>query len=292
MKRKITGDRVFLAVCYLLLGMVALLILLPIINMIAISVSEQAPVISGKVKFWPMGFQTVAYQYVIGSKQFFSSLCVSLFVTLVGSALAVICSVLVAYPLSKQRLPGRKIFLLIFIFTMMFNGGIIPSYLLIRKLNLINSMWALILPPMVNVYNLLIVKNYLESLPEALEEAAKIDGASQMRILFSVVLPMAKPVLATVFMFFVVSYWNSYFDAKMYITERELMPIQQYLQSVIFEAQSPDGGFSMSSEQIANVAPRSIINATVVCSMIPMLVLYPSLQKFFAKGATVGAVKG
>lgn len=209
--KKSKGDRALVLACYLILILVAVVIILPILNLIAVSVSDQAPVISGKVKFWPIGFQLEAYRYVIGSKQFFSSLSVSLFVTLVGSTLAVICSVLVAYPLSKQNIPGRKALLLIFLFTMMFNGGIIPSYLLIMQLNMINSIWSLILPQLVNVYNLLIVKNYMEALPESLMEAAKIDGASQMRILRSVVLPMAKPVLATVFMFFVVTYWNSYF---------------------------------------------------------------------------------
>mgnify|MGYP005762248879 FL=1 len=290
--KKSKGDRALVLACYLILILVAVVIILPILNLIAVSVSDQAPVISGKVKFWPIGFQLEAYRYVIGSKQFFSSLSVSLFVTLVGSTLAVICSVLVAYPLSKQNIPGRKALLLIFLFTMMFNGGIIPSYLLIMQLNMINSVWSLILPQLVNVYNLLIVKNYMEALPESLMEAAKIDGASQMRILRSVVLPMAKPVLATVFMFFVVTYWNSYFDAKMYITERDLMPIQQYLQTVIFEAQSPAGDYALSSTESMNTASKSIINATVVCAMIPMMILYPALQKFFAKGATVGAVKG
>ena len=290
--KKSKGDRALVLACYLILILVAVVIILPILNLIAVSVSDQAPVISGKVKFWPIGFQLEAYRYVIGSKQFVSSLSVSLFVTLVGSTLAVICSVLVAYPLSKQNIPGRKALLLIFLFTMMFNGGIIPSYLLIMQLNMINSIWSLILPQLVNVYNLLIVKNYMEALPESLMEAAKIDGASQMRILRSVVLPMAKPVLATVFMFFVVTYWNSYFDAKMYITERDLMPIQQYLQTVIFEAQSPAGDYALSSTESMNTASKSIINATVVCAMIPMMILYPALQKFFAKGATVGAVKG
>ena len=290
--KKSKGDKALVLICYLILILVAVVIVLPILNLVAVSVSDQAPVISGKVKFWPVGFQLEAYRYVIGSRQFFTSLSVSLFVTLVGSTLAVICSVLVAYPLSRQNIPGRKALLLIFLFTMMFNGGIIPSYLLIMQLNMINSVWSLILPQLVNVYNLLIVKNYMEALPESLVEAAKIDGASQMRILRSVVLPMAKPVLATVFMFFVVTYWNSYFDAKMYITDRDLMPIQQYLQTVIFEAQSPAGDYALSTTESMDTASKSIINATVVCAMIPMMILYPALQKFFAKGATVGAVKG
>ncbi len=262
------GDKIFLAVCYTVLALLAAVIIFPVLNLIAVSVSTQTPVVSGKVRFWPVGFQADAYRYVMQT-----------------------CSVLVAYPLSKKNIPGRKTLLLVFIFTMMFSGGIIPSYLLIMRMKMINSVWSLILPQLVNVYNLLIVKNYMETLPEALEESAKMDGAGQLRILWSIVLPMAKPVLATVFMFFVVSYWNSYFDAKMYITKRELMPIQQYLQAVIFEAQSPAGDYGLASEA-TNLAPQSIINATVVCAMTPMLLLYPALQKFFAKGTTVGAVKG
>lgn len=284
-------DRILLAVCYIILGLAAVIVILPIWNLVVVSVSEQAPVVSGRVKLWPIGFRTEAYRYVVSSKQFFTSLLVSVFVTFAGSVLGVMSSVLAAYPLSKKKIPGRKALLLIFIFTMMFNGGIIPSYLLIRRLNMVNSVWSLILPQLVNVYDLLIVKNYMEALPEALEESAKMDGAGQLRILWSIVLPMAKPVLATVFMFFVVSYWNSYFDAKMYITKRELMPIQQYLQMIIFEAQSPSGDYAMDSGAL-NMASQSIINATVVCAMIPMLILYPALQKYFEKGATVGAVKG
>lgn len=290
-QNKSTADRIFLAVCYILLTLLAMVIIFPILNLTAISVSGQNPVISGQVRFLPKGFQTESYQYVIRSRQFFTSLRVSVFVTFAGSILAVACSVLVAYPLSKKNIPGRKALMLVFIFTMMFSGGIIPSYLLIMRLKLINSVWALIFPQLISVYNLLIVKNYMEALPEALEESAKIDGAGQLRILRSIVLPMAKPVLATVFMFYVVTYWNSYFDAKMYITKRELMPLQQYLQSVIFEAQSPAGDFGLGNEML-KAAPQSIINATVVCAMVPMLLLYPALQKFFAKGATVGAVKG
>lgn len=285
-------DKLLVLFCYILLAMAAVLVIFPVLNLIAVSVSAQAPVVSGKVRLLPIGFQTESYQYVIGSKQFFTSLGVSLFVTLTGSTLAVACSVLAAYPLSKKNIPGRKWLLLAFVFTMMFSGGIIPSYLLMLRLKMINSVWSLILPQMISVYNLLIVKNYFEALPEALEEAAKIDGAGQMKILRSVVLPMAKPVLATVFMFFVVSYWNSYFDAKMYITRRELMPIQQYLQTVIFEAKSPAGDFALGVSSEMNVASQSVVNATVVCAMIPMMILYPALQKFFTKGTTIGAVKG
>lgn len=290
--KKSGNDRILTYGCYILLLAAAALIVLPILNLVAVSFSSQVPVVGGKVRFMPIGFQIESYKYVIGSRQFFSSLGVSLFVTLAGSAAALVLNVMAAYPLSKRNIPGRKVLLFLFVFTMMFSGGIIPSYLLIMKLNLINSVWSLILPQVISVYNLLIIKNYFEALPEALEEAARIDGAGRLKILRSVILPISKPVLATVFMFYAVSYWNCYFDAKMYITKRELMPIQQYLQTVIFEAKSPAGDFALSISGGMNVAAQSVVNATVVCAMIPMMILYPSLQRFFAKGTTIGAVKG
>jgi len=292
MKNKSLSDKVLIVTCYSFLILLGITIIIPVMNLIAVSLSTQSSVVSGQVYIFPKGFHIEAYKYIMQSKQFYSSLYVSLFVTGAGSILAVICSVLVAYPLSKRKLPGRKWLLLLFVFTMMFSGGIIPSYLLIQNLNLINSVWSLILPQMINVYNLLIIKNYFEAMNESIEESAKIDGAGQLRVLFSIVLPMAKPVIATVFMFFVVGYWNNYFDAKMYITKRNLMPIQQYLQTVIFEAKDPTGDFALNASSTLQMAPQTIINATVVCAMVPMVILYPLLQKFFEKGTMIGSVKG
>lgn len=292
MKNKSLSDKVLIVTCYSFLILLGITIIIPVMNLIAVSLSTQSSVVSGQVYIFPKGFHIEAYKYIMQSKQFYSSLYVSLFVTGAGSILAVICSILVAYPLSKRKLPGRKWLLLLFVFTMMFSGGIIPSYLLIQNLNLINSVWSLILPQMINVYNLLIIKNYFEAMNESIEESAKIDGAGQLRVLFSIVLPMAKPVIATVFMFFVVGYWNNYFDAKMYITKRNLMLIQQYLQTVIFEAKDPTGDFALNASSTLQMAPQTIINATVVYAMVPMVILYPLLQKFFEKGTMIGSVKG
>ena len=275
--KKSKGDKALVLICYLILILVAVVIVLPILNLVAVSVSDQAPVISGKVKFWPVGFQLEAYRYVIGSRQFFTSLSVSLFVTLVGSTLAVICSVLVAYPLSRQNIPGRKALLLIFLFTMMFNGGIIPSYLLIMRLNMINSVWSLILPQLVNVYNLLIVKNYMEALPESLVEAAKIDGANNLQIFIRVILPVIRNTLLTIMLIKFIDFWNDY-QAPLLLWQSS--PTVAY------------GLYWMSttSENGMNFAPKRMTASMIV--FFPIIIIFLLLQKRLLGNLTVGGIKG
>ncbi|MBB6734789.1 carbohydrate ABC transporter permease [Cohnella zeiphila] len=286
------GDRVFVAVCYTVLIVTGLLVALPVLNLISVSLSGGNLVYAGAIKLWPEQLQFDAYRYVIQSKTFFSAFRVSVIMTLLGSVLGLLLAVMAAYPLSKPGLPARKWIVLAFVFTMMFSGGIVPQYLLINKLHLLNTIWAVIFPSVTSVFNLLIVKNFFEALPGEIEEAAKIDGASQLKILFTIMLPLSKPVLATIFLFFAVGFWNDYFNARMYITDQHLMPLQVYLRTVIFEAQDPTGNFKLDQNSLRNVAPQSIINATVFLSMLPMAVLYPFLQKHFLRGMVIGSVKG
>lgn len=286
------GDRVFVAVCYAVLIVTGLLVALPVLNLISVSLSGGNLVYAGAIKLWPEQLQFDAYRYVIQSKTFFSAFRVSVIMTLLGSVLGLLLAVMAAYPLSKPGLPARKWIVLAFVFTMMFSGGIVPQYLLINKLHLLNTIWAVIFPSVTSVFNLLIVKNFFEALPGEIEEAAKIDGASQLKILFMIMLPLSKPVLATIFLFFAVGFWNDYFNARMYITDQHLMPLQVYLRTVIFEAQDPTGNFKLDQNSLRNVAPQSIINATVFLSMLPMAVLYPFLQKHFLRGMVIGSVKG
>jgi putative aldouronate transport system permease protein len=174
---------------------------------------------------------------------------------------------------------------------MLFHVGIIPHYILIRNLGLLNTLWALILPLIVDVFNLLVVKSFFENIPEEIEESAKMDGASPIRILFSILLPIAKPVIAAISLFFAVGYWNNYFLARFYITSHKLMPVQLYLQTVIFNALDPAGAFSLELGDI-EIDPQSLMNATVIAAMLPIVILYPFLQRYFAKGIIVGSVKG
>lgn len=215
-------------------------------------------------------------------------------VTITGTIGAMLLTVMAAYPLSKPHLIGRKFFLYIFVFIMLFSAGMVPNYILFRTLHLTNTIFALIFSGMFSSFNLFLIKNYFETLPEVIEEAARIDGASNMRIFFSVVLPMSTPVLATVTLYYAVAYWSNYFAGVMYITDANLKPLQQYMFDLVTQAtslQDSSGNFG-DVNQAMNVSGENIRAATIVVSTIPILCVYPFLQKYFVKGITIGSVKG
>lgn len=274
--------------------LVGLIMLLPVLNLAAKAFSSEGNVIAGKVLFWPNDFQIDTVRYVLTTPEFSTSFLVTVIVTLTGTVGAMFLTVMAAYPLSKPHLKGRKFFLYIFVFIMLFNAGMVPNYILFRTLRLTNTIFALIFSGMLSSFNLFLIKNYFESLPEVIEEAARIDGASNMRIFFSVVLPMSLPVLATVTLFYAVGYWSNYFAGVMYITDASLKPLQQYMFDLITQAtslQDASGSFG-DVNQAMNVSGENIRAATIVVSTIPILCVYPFLQKYFVKGITVGSVKG
>lgn len=287
------GEKIFTIINYLFFTLFSLATLFPFVNLVAKSLSSDAAVVSGAVTFWPVDFQTGTYQYVLGNKQFINSFLVTIFVTILGTITGLIMTVITAYPLSKPRLRGRKTLLIIFVFTMLFNGGLIPTYLVIQNLNLLNKIWVLILPAMINVFNLLIMKNYFESLPESIEESAKIDGASNITILLKIILPLSKPVLATIALFFAVAHWNSYFSAMIYITKPELKPLQLYLKELVASTADvlKQAGY-VDAEGLLNATPEAVQAAAIVTATLPILLVYPFLQKYFVKGVLIGSVKG
>lgn len=290
MKYDSKGEKTFYFINYIILTLLGISTLFPFINLIAKSMSSNSEVISGLVTLYPKGFQLDAYKYVLSQGQFVNSFKVSLFVTIVGTIMSMIMTVMAAYPLSKPELKGRKIFLLMYIFVMLFGGGMIPNYLLIKSLGMLNTVWSLILPGMIAVFNMLIVKNFFEGLPESVEESAKIDGASDIKILFSIVLPMAIPVIATVGLFYVVSYWNNYMNAVLYITKPTLKPLQQYLYDLVASADAiKKGGGTIDIDQAMNLSTDTVTAATIT---VPIILVYPFLQKYFVKGITIGSVKG
>ncbi len=268
--------------------------LLPFMHLIAKSLSGEAAVVAGQVTFWPIGLQLGTYRYVLQQVEFLNSIKVSLFVTTVGTAFAMFLTVTAAYPLSKQSLVGRKAFLLMFIFIMLFNGGIIPNYILFRSLGLLNKVWALVIPGMLSVFNILLVKTFFEQLPESVEESARIDGASNLRTLFSIVIPMSMPVIATVSLFYAVGYWNNYFSGVLYITKPSLKPLQQYLFDLVTTSMTTQDPVTvqMDMDRFMNMTPDSIRSATIMLSTVPILLIYPNLQKYFVKGINIGSVKG
>lgn len=289
------GEKIFTIFNYTFFVLYGIATLFPFLNLIAKSFSGESAVISGKVTIWPVDFQTGTYQYVLGNKLFINSFKVTIFITVVGSFMCLFMTALSAYPLSKPRLRGRGAFMIIFIFTMLFSGGLIPHYLLIQRLGLINKVWALILPGLVSVYNMLIIKSSFESIPDSIEESAKLDGASNVTILFKIILPLSKPVLATIALFFAVGFWNSYFSAMMYITKPELKPLQLYLKELLYSTMdvlSKSGTGPIDVDKAMNTTPEAVQAASIVTATVPIICVYPFLQKYFVKGVMIGSVKG
>jgi putative aldouronate transport system permease protein len=274
---------------YSLLTIFALSTLLPFINVISKAVSEDWAVVSGKVGLLPIGFQLNTMKYVISSEQFSIAFKNSILVTLVGTFCTIFITAMTAYPLSKRQLPGIKAVLLIFVFTMYFNGGLIPNYLLIKQLGMLNKFRAIIIPGLINVFHLLIIKNYYESLPESLEESAKLDGAGNFTILFRIIAPLSLPVFATITLFTAIGHWNNYFGPMLYINSTKLKTLTLYLRDVIMDAQNI---MNVSAEDLMNAPTEGVKAATIIASTVPILLIYPFLQKYFIKGMLIGSVKG
>jgi putative aldouronate transport system permease protein len=291
MHKKTIGDWTFDITIYLVLFLSGIVTLLPLVNVLSKAVSDESAVISGKVGIFPVGFQLDTMKHVVFSSQFLNSIWISVVVTIVGTLLSILLTAITAYPLSKRRLPGISFIMLLFIFTMLFNGGIIPNYLLMKELHLINSLWSLILPALISVFNMLVIKSYYEALPEALEESAKMDGARNFTILFRIVIPLSGPVIATIALFYAVFFWNDYFNPMLYINDPGLKPLQLYLRDIVLDADN-SSAVSKSADDLMNVSPEGIRSATVIASIIPMLLVYPYLQKHFVKGVLIGSVKG
>ena len=288
--RKRQGGYIFSIFNYIFLVCAGLITFIPFLNVFAKSLSSEAAVISGEVSIFPVEPQIGTYKYVMVNFQFLNSMKVSVFITVAGTIFCMMMTVIATYPLSKPHLKGRKVILMLFVFTMLFNGGIVPNFLLIKKLGLMNQLGALILPNLINVFNMLIIKNYFEEIPESVEEASKIDGASNIRILFSIIIPMSTPVLATIALFYAVNFWNSFFDSMIYINVPNKKPLQQYLVEMISRSQKPLTDVNVDAAM--NRSPDSVKAATIMASTIPILFVYPFLQKYFVKGIIIGSVKG
>ncbi|OAS19148.1 carbohydrate ABC transporter permease [Paenibacillus oryzisoli] len=284
------GEKVFTVANHAIFILLGLSTIFPFVNLIAKSLSSEAAVVAGMVSLYPIDFQIGTYTYVASNAMFLSAFTISVTVTIVGSLISLFMTTLAAYPLSKPRLRGRKLFILMYLFTMLFSGGLIPTYLLMHKLHLIDKLPVLFLPYMINVYNMLIVKNYFESLPDSLEESAKMDGASNMRIFAQIILPLSMPVLATIALFYAVTFWNDYFTSLIYINSADLKPLQLYLKELFVS--STDTFMRTNVDASLNVSPQSIQAASIILATLPIVCVYPFLQKYFVKGVLVGSVKG
>lgn len=278
------------AVIYLVLAFVSLICLLPFIHVIAKSLSEDAFVIANKVYLWPIGLNVNAYKKIMADASILRSLYVSVISTILFTMLGMLITVCAAYPLSRPQLKGRKPLTFLFMSTMYFTGGIIPEYMLISEIGLLDSWGALILPLAFSAYNLLIMKNSLtNNIPISLEESARLDGAGHFRILWSIILPLSVPILATLSLFYAVGRWNTYQDALFYIKQRvDLRPMQLKLYYLIVQASE---SFQLEATQVTLTNPDVMKASCVVFATVPILLIYPFIQKYFIQGTMVGAVK-
>ena len=284
--------RTFRAINTVLLIVVMLVTLYPFVNVIAQSFSAEGYIISGQVNVIPRGFNIETYKVVMADSMFWTNYKNTVVYTVVGTAIAMALTTTFAYALSKKRLKGRTIFIGIAVFTMFFNGGLIPNYILIKSLGMTNSIWAIVLPNAISIFNLLVMKAFFENLPEELEEAASVDGLTTYGIFGRIVLPLSKAVLATMVLFYAVGFWNSWFQAFLYMDRAELYPVTVYLRNLIAgatNAASVSGG--AGADGLAQVA-ANIQAVTIVLTVLPIICLYPFLQKYFVSGVMLGSVKG
>jgi putative aldouronate transport system permease protein len=295
MKKKSTGRRLFVIVNYTFLSLAAFICLLPLLNQLAISFSTDAAVSTGTVGLLPKELTLKSYLFMARKPEFFSSLVVSLERIALAVPISLAVSILAAYPLSKQdsQFKARKYLIWYFIVPMLFWGGLIPTYMAVRNTGLINKIWALVIPGAVNVFNILLLMNFFRSIPRELEEAALIDGAGNMRVLVSVILPVSAPVIATVTLFFIVNHWNSWFDGLIYMNSPGRYPLQTYLQTrVIAHNMTAMDSLREVREMSAGVSDRTGKAAQLFLSALPILAVYPFLQKYFTTGIVMGSVKG
>ncbi len=286
-------DRVFMFVNAAVLLVITIVILLPLIFIVSASFSSAEAVIAGKVTLWPVDFSLLGYETIFEHKKVWNGFANSLFYTFFGTIFNVIMTIIAAYPLSRNDLVGRRFITIAFIFTMLFNGGLIPTYMVVRDLGLLNTRWAMILPTGIGVFNLLITISFFRTtIPPELVEAARIDGANDFRIFASIVVPLARPIIAVLVLFYAVNHWNSYFQALIYLKDQELFPLQIVLREILIE-NSIDASMLIDIEDlIVREGLRELLKySLIVVASVPVLLIYPFVQKHFVKGMMIGSVK-
>lgn len=294
-KIRLSSNKIFDIVNYTLLFLMMLLVLYPLYFVVIASFSDPNAIYAGKVVFLPKDVSLDGYKMLFEDALIWKGYWNTIRYTVVGTSINVILTVCAAYALSRKKLPGRKALTLFITFTMFFNGGLIATYLLVQKMGLINSMWAVILPVAVGPWNLIVAKSFFENnVPEELHEVACVDGCSELRAFISVILPISKAIVAIMVLFYAVSHWNSYFNAMLYLTDDQMYPLQLVLRNLLIQtdmtAMSVSGDMTSLAEQ-QRIADQ-IKYGVIIVSSVPVMVMYPFVQKYFAQGVTIGAIKG
>ena len=291
--RKTSSEKLGDVFIYAVLIILTILSILPIWHVLNLSFSNTAAASSGKLLLWPEGFTLESYFFIFKQDALVRSFGITIFITIVGTALNMFLTTTCAYALSRTELPGRKILTWVVVIPMLFSAGIVPGYMLVRNLGLIDSVWAMILPGAISSYNVILMKNFFEEVPEALLESARLDGANEFLIFWRIVLPLAVPAIATISLFYAVAHWNEFFRGIFYITDPAKWPLQVLLRNIVVQADFTQIGMT-NADMYAhmNVNQLTIRAATVISTIIPIASVYPFIQRYFVKGIRLGAEKG
>ncbi|MEC0239739.1 carbohydrate ABC transporter permease [Paenibacillus dokdonensis] len=288
------GDRIFNVMIYIVLSLVTVIVLYPLVFVLSASFSDPQTVLRGEMLLWPKGINLNSYVKIFQNHDILTGYSNTLLYTSIGTLINLVMTILGAYPLSRKDFVGRNAIMALFVFTMFFGGGLIPTYLLIKDLGMLNSFWVMIIPNAVSIYNIIIMRTFFQqSIPYELQEAATIDGCSNIQILSRIILPLSMPIIAVMILFYAVSHWNAFFNALLYLSDKDKFPLQLILREILIQGQTSDM-VKMSTESAIKQQREveGIKYAVLVVANIPVLILYPFLQRYFVKGVMIGAIKG
>ncbi|GFZ32104.1 sugar ABC transporter permease [Clostridium zeae] len=293
-KRSSKEDLIFDIFNFLILGIITLIVLYPLYFMIIASISDPNYVANGKVILFPKNITFEGYQKIINYKAIWTGYRNTIIYSAVGALISVVLTITFAYPLSRKDFFGRRFFMIVVLITMFFNGGMIPTYLVVRKLGMINTIWAMVLPNAVTAFNIIIARTFFNmTIPEELREAASIDGCTDFMFFAKIVVPLSKPIIAVLTLFAIVGQWNGFFDALLYLTKENLYPLQLVLRNILIQSQSVNQLTESAATIIAQQRQAELMKyGVIIVSSVPLLIFYPFIQKYFAKGMMVGSVKG
>ncbi|MZQ84881.1 ABC transporter permease subunit [Paenibacillus sp. 5J-6] len=291
--RESTGDRLFLTGVYIVLGIALIVVLYPLVFIVSSSLSSPLAVSSGRVWLWPVDLTFVGYKVVLSNPQVLQGYGNSLFYAFFGTLISVTLTIILAYPLSRRTFFGRSALMMFITFTMLFSGGLIPTYLVVKQLGLLDTRWALLIPQAIWVWQIIIARTFFQSsIPDELAEASEMDGCSDFRFMWSVVLPLSKPIIAVLILMYAIGQWNAYFDALIYLKTQSLYPLQLILRSILILNSAASGNIDAAEQlrrqQFADLTKYSLI----VIASLPVLIIYPFVQRYFVKGMLIGSVKG
>ncbi len=293
-KNSSTGDKIFIVSVYAILSIILVIVLYPLIYVVSASFSDPQAVISGKVVLWPVDVTLRGYQAVFKNPKILTGFANSLFYMFVGTAINLVMTMLCAYPLSRKEFTARNKIAALFVFTMYFSGGLVPSYMIVSKLGLINTRWAMLIPTAMSTYNMIIARTYMvNSIPDELYEAAQLDGCSPFKYLLKVIVPLSKPIIAVLALYYGIAKWNNYFDAMLYLNDTSKWPITMVLREILIQNQIDPTMLTDASALSKLQGMTELLKySVIVVASVPVLMIYPFVQKYFVKGVTIGAVKG